>query len=46
MRSTSRANNQYSKPMDSLPLLFDGMATSTCCKGESESQKAITGKFT
>ena len=31
--------------MLSLPLLFDGIATSTCCKGESESQNAITGKL-
>ncbi len=43
---TSLARSQYSKPMESLPLLFEGMATSTCWRGESESQKAITGKFT
>ncbi|ETI30571.1 hypothetical protein F441_22214 [Phytophthora nicotianae CJ01A1] len=32
--------------MDSLPLLLAGMATSTNCRGESESQKAITGTLT
>lgn len=32
--------------MDSFPLLLEGMATSTFWRGESLSQKAMTGTFT
>lgn len=46
MRSTSLASSQYSSPIDSFPLLLEGMATSTFWSGESLSQKAITGTFT
>merc|ERR1719229_1632643 len=40
---TSRASSQYSNAMDSLPLLFDGMAMSTFSMRESVSQSAMTG---
>ena len=43
---TSRARSQYRRPIDCLPLLLAGTATSTKRRGESVSQKASVGMLT
>lgn len=43
---TSLANKYQTKPIDGLPLLLTGMATSTYSDGESMSVKAMTGMLT
>lgn len=43
---TSLANKYQIKPMDFLPLLLHGIATSTYSVGESKSVKAMTGMLT
>lgn len=43
---TSLANNHQIKPIECLPLLLHGIATSTNSVGESTSHKAITGRLT
>lgn len=43
---TSLANNHQIKPMECLPLLLHGIATSTNSAGESTSHNAITGMLT
>ena len=42
-RSPSRASSQKRRPMECLPLLFAGIATSMYWRGEAVSQKAIVG---
>merc|ERR1712050_412811 len=43
MVSRARSQNMYA--MEWRDLLLDGIATSTQLRGESESQRAITGMF-
>merc|ERR1719284_1310013 len=45
-RRTSRASIQYRRPIELRALLLAGIATSTNRRGESVSQKAMTGMFT
>merc|ERR1719317_1699580 len=45
-RRTSRASIHHMVPIAIWPLLLQGMAMSTCLRGESVLQKAMTGMLT